>query len=536
MKNSFYQQLSDHISFGYSCFDRLVFNGHILGTYKEANIVQLLRNLNFNKLSNGVIRVLTDQLNEHIKDFADKNNIPVIWWDYIGGTNGAKKDYVLANYYKQNPGNVDRVLCILTTREFVKSSSVREFERKDKSGKYSRLYIVQKPVKQYYIYLHDKDLGLCCLKISSYLPFPCKFYCNGHYMIQRELDKQGLSYKMKDNSFTSASEVDAFLKIADNVPEGDWIVRHIERWMGLFFRFRKQERSTCSRLLYHSWFISQTEVCSNVIFKSPVFLQDMFRHILAEQHVIGYPDSLGAIFEAKRNPKKSSTKLLRIGTQACIKHWLNKNSIKMYNKSGCLLRVETTINSPGLPGRKFKKAACYLQAYYWYSFACNNRYFETISKVDPRLFSSMDLLNQTIITQSGRRIAVPDLRKDSQVELLRVLLRPKYLTFGFRTKDLVGDLEQNPKTAKIRYELSKLIARKLVKKIEGSNYYVVTKEGWNWMWLMLFQKDYLVNPLLSVTFKKEVSRIQDHDTKKATRIKELNLLLSEIRRDFRIVA
>jgi hypothetical protein len=62
MKNSFYQQLSDHISFGYSCFDRLVFNGHILGTYKEANVVQLLRNLNFNKLSNGVIRVLTDQL------------------------------------------------------------------------------------------------------------------------------------------------------------------------------------------------------------------------------------------------------------------------------------------------------------------------------------------------------------------------------------------------------------------------------------------------------------------------------------------
>ena len=84
MKNSFYQQLSDHVSFGYSCFDRLVFNGHILGTYKEANVVQLLRNLNFNKLSNGVIRVLTDQLNAHIKDFTDKHNIPVIWWDYIG--------------------------------------------------------------------------------------------------------------------------------------------------------------------------------------------------------------------------------------------------------------------------------------------------------------------------------------------------------------------------------------------------------------------------------------------------------------------
>lgn len=148
----------------------------------------------------------------------------------------------------------------------------------------------------------------------------------------------------------------------------------------------------------------------------------------------------------------------------------------------------------------------------------------------------MDLLNQPIVTSSGRRIAVPDLRKDSQVELLRVLLRPKYLTFGFRTKDLATDLKQNSKTAKIRYELNKLIARKIVKKIQGSNYYIVTKEGWNWIWVMLFQKDYLVNPLLSITFRKEINQIRDHDTKTATRIKELNQLLSEIRRDFRIVA
>ena len=169
MNNTFCKQYQDHISFSYSCFDRLVFNGYILGTYKDSNIVTLLKNLNFNKLTNGVIRCLTDQLNAHINHYASNNNIPLIWWDSIGGTNGDKKQYVLDNYYKNPPFGKNEVLCILTSREFVKSATVREFERKEGTGKYSRLYITEKPIKQYYIYLHDKELGFCCLKLSSYM-------------------------------------------------------------------------------------------------------------------------------------------------------------------------------------------------------------------------------------------------------------------------------------------------------------------------------------------------------------------------------
>ncbi|ASB50281.1 hypothetical protein CDL62_14610 [Alkalitalea saponilacus] len=158
MNNTFYKQYKEHIALTYNCFDRLVFNGYILGTYKDSNIVQLLKNLNFSKLTNGVVRCLTDQLNAHIKQYAIHNNIPVIWWDSIGGTNGDKKQYVLDNYYKKQPIGIDKVLCILTTKEFVKSATVREFDRKEGTGKYNRLYITEKPIKQYYIYLHDKHL------------------------------------------------------------------------------------------------------------------------------------------------------------------------------------------------------------------------------------------------------------------------------------------------------------------------------------------------------------------------------------------
>ena len=57
-------------------------------------------------------------------------------------------------------------------------------------------------------------------------------------------------------------------------------------------------------------------------------------------------------------------------------------SLKCYNKSGCLLRVETTINKPDLPGLKLKKPAINLMAYYWYGLGSNSRYIETISDID----------------------------------------------------------------------------------------------------------------------------------------------------------
>lgn len=229
MKNTFYKQYEDHISFAYSCFDRLVFNGYIQGTYKDS----------IDKLTNGVIRCLTDQLNAHITQYATTNNIPIIWWDGIGGTNGDKKQYILDNYYKTPPFGKNKVLCILATREFVKSATVREFDRKEGKGKYNRLYITEKPIKQYYIYLHDRELGFCCLKISSYMPFPCRFFCNGHYILQQQLEKEGVDYKMHDNSFVKVSDEEYFKKLVSSLPEGEWIAGRITNWMNVFFRFHK---------------------------------------------------------------------------------------------------------------------------------------------------------------------------------------------------------------------------------------------------------------------------------------------------------
>ena len=159
MNNSFLHQFSDHIKFNYTCFDRVIIRGYIRSLFFEAGIVLFLRAMGFRKLTNGVMRIFTDQLNAHIKKYVDKHAIPMLWWPSVdGGVNGAKLRYVEKHYVGSYRGKENFVYCIVADKEPVRTFVSRELTTK--TGKpFRRLYQCRKPVKQYYIYFHDQVLG-----------------------------------------------------------------------------------------------------------------------------------------------------------------------------------------------------------------------------------------------------------------------------------------------------------------------------------------------------------------------------------------
>ena len=79
MNNKFTEGFSDHIDFSYTCFDRTILRGYIMGFFMEGSIIHLLRNLGFTKHSNGVLKSLSDQFNSHIKKASDKTGVTVHW-------------------------------------------------------------------------------------------------------------------------------------------------------------------------------------------------------------------------------------------------------------------------------------------------------------------------------------------------------------------------------------------------------------------------------------------------------------------------
>ena len=79
MNNSFLQQFDPNIKFKYFCFDRVIIRGYIQLLFFPAGVAKLLKALGFKHLTNGVMRILTDQLNSHIENLAKRRNIPIHW-------------------------------------------------------------------------------------------------------------------------------------------------------------------------------------------------------------------------------------------------------------------------------------------------------------------------------------------------------------------------------------------------------------------------------------------------------------------------
>ena len=84
MKNAFVQQFSKNINFKYTCFDRVILRGYIRLLLFPAGVIRILRLMGFRKFTNGVMRILTDQLNSHIQKVANEKNVPIHWWPSVG--------------------------------------------------------------------------------------------------------------------------------------------------------------------------------------------------------------------------------------------------------------------------------------------------------------------------------------------------------------------------------------------------------------------------------------------------------------------
>ena len=65
-------------------------------------------------------------------------------------------------------------------------------------------------------------------------------------------------------------EPEALQKIATSI-DGYTVQHRIDYWMNRFFKFDKGTYSTRSKHLQHEWYMTQVEVCSNIVFKSARF-------------------------------------------------------------------------------------------------------------------------------------------------------------------------------------------------------------------------------------------------------------------------
>jgi len=95
------------------------------------------------------------------------------------------------------------------------------------------------------------------------------------------------------------------------------------------------------------WSANETEWATDIMFKSPSALDAIYPSLL--HHAIRVSDSASVLrYLGRRDgrgkmPEEVMSDYRRRYEGIRVKHWKGRNSVKMYNKSRRLLRIETTI-------------------------------------------------------------------------------------------------------------------------------------------------------------------------------------------------
>jgi hypothetical protein len=185
-----------------------------------------------------------------------------------------------------------------------------------------------------------------------------------------------------------------------------------------------------------------------------------------------------------------------------IKHRMKSNWLKMYDKFGLILRVETVINSP----KEFwvyrtlwhrdgtstvgyfpmTKSVASLVDYREQALACNRRYLDALSVVDdptPAYPELRQLTEPKVV--DGRSYAGFNPARHEDVKLFQAILDGDHIARGFRNADVRVPLFGTPKkadekrraSAAVGRLLKRLHTRHLVAKIPRTRRWRVTERG-----------------------------------------------------------
>lgn len=197
-----------------------------------------------------------------------------------------------------------------------------------------------------------------------------------------------------------------------------------------------------------------------------------------------------------------------------IKHRVNSNSIKLYDKHGSVLRVETTLNDPrpfvvyrkpqGRPDRRpawlpLRKSIVDLPRRAEVSDKANQRYLEALASVDTStsLGQIAHPLGQPTHKDGKRVRAINPFRKDD-LQLLSAISAAEFCIHGLRNRDLRQRLYDQPtddkselrrRSAAVTRKLRLLRAHGLIRKVPRSHRYLVTTKGRTALTALLAARD-----------------------------------------------
>jgi hypothetical protein len=386
--------------------------------------------------------------------------------------------------------------CVEPCRTFTvgPNRALKQLELRHVSGKCAHLYF----------YLQHRWFGLMHVRLQTWLPFSVHVCLNGRQWLARQLRHAGVGFEQRDNCFVDVEDVDRAQTLLTRQLRTNWN----KLLNGLLAEVHPAHRTMFGkRVLDYYWSAEETEWATDVMFRSPEALARLYPNWLRQAvTTFGSNDVLRFL---GRRPESwrfhgsevmSTLKTRPEGTR--VNHRLNYNALKMYDKQGSVLRVETIINDPrdfrvyrAKEGDRKKtkgwhalrKGVADLHRRAQVSQQSNERYLEALAAVD-----HPETLQETTgpvcqpKTWQGRRVRGLQPFGEHDRQLLQALNRGEFAIHGFRNRDLqpllFGDREVTPqvshrRSSKITRLCRLLRAHGIIRKVPKMNRYQITNRG-----------------------------------------------------------
>jgi hypothetical protein len=391
-------------------------------------------------------------------------------------------------------------ICMLSAVEPCIAPMVKGNKRQKKL----ELVMAQRKCVFVYHYFDDPVFGFGHVRIQSWLPFNIFICLNGRHWLEKELQKEGIGYIKDGNCFPWIEDIDAAQNLLNKQFETNW--------SQILMKLALSSCPALSQALRplrpdYYWSADETEWATDIMFKSKEALDALYPSLL--HHAMHVSDSesvmkyLGRCDRRGVSPNEVISDYRRRYEGIRIKHWKNYNSVKMYNKSGSILRIETTINSTrdfkvyrhpddnlNRPAswQKMRKGVGDLHRRCEISDQCNNRYADALAsaQVEEKLKEVVaPACNR--IRKNGKSYRGINPWQEQDYRLLSFLAKGENALSGFRNKDLrrwlYPESEDIDKQQHRRYagrttrRIKLLRVHGLVRKVAKENRYMLTAKG-----------------------------------------------------------
>lgn len=477
------ERYSDRIRGVLSCYDRVVVRGRIRDLdYVEGMEAHLRgRRVRFFDLPR-FAAPYRDAIVKNAERLARENGIEI---QYLQNRNVRNADIVAQVLERR--GHHPGLVAILSAVEGCQTFEARYDRMTGRSFLQSRAG----RGLHYYFYFIDEELGLCFLRVSTWCPFGVQAYFNGHNVLAAKLQRAGIGYRMVDNAFDHIDDWKIAQRLSDELDTRS-LHQKLDEYARLFCPAVTMLRQS------YSWSVAQVEYSTDVVFREKAGLQPLYEGLVRTVIHAVKLDQITTYLGQQRKTRESGTEEATIdfrtrveGTR--VKHRVGPCSMKMYDKAGSILRIETTtcdlswfthyrtvLHRDGTTSHELaplKKSIYSLYDLRQIAVAANRRYLDFISCVeDPTIaVEAVSRLSEKT-TDAGRSYRGFNFFSEDDLRLFAAILRGENTIQGFRNRHLREHLPGRT-PGQIARILKRLWLHGLIKKVGNTYKYYITELG-----------------------------------------------------------